>query len=886
MAPAAGLEGWANPPESILTLEESDKTFRALIYKACHILEIGLGDQWEQIIDVGFRAQSQIITADPRPEFALRWLLKKLQSPENYKNNPRFEWRAWILLRTLLLHTPISNSARLLKAQNLVTMLYESLQGLYDHCPKPQHLGNNEEWRLSDSSSDTVESSESKSRTSKKRRRDGTEAEGSHHLASVRKIETHKIFVAICGLLAQLQFFTVNQEPTQGYAKEHMKSSLKTKPEEAASILGNSLYLVNDILQAPYRSDSRRKTSLQKFENIACNFCVPSAIDFWVARSAGTPDSYDSTTNVSHANYTPYLHMLIVLYQRAFRLHCMLPALQLLDTVRQWPSPENGTETVTVSLEKLLINHVILPFRAITAGGEQRVKPKDGDLPPSLADELTPALKQFRFPWPTERSPTSKTSYDTERSSIKTQEYMIVTLLSLMFDVALACCPRHLSRLRRSDDPWLGELFSQLSECAKQLVPQTSTIRARKTCARLTRWMLEKAVDYQLQLSLPTIETTLEQTSGLLTEEHDVDWSIISLCLSIDANAFIIPASPVGSDQAPPYRPPNELLSALLSEVTNLCFRPTPNARPDNYDYVLSHVVIPLCTAFSNGRNLMGFLSYWKEQLNVVQLERSKQASTSTDSTLWEDQNLLQSAAHLLESTLTPGQIDQLISAAAQGLNHPPGKVLDRKPISLASLILLDCLFAGVTSDATMMQLAATAQSVFSSLEVIRSSDWCRLDRWRMWRIEGTIADRWFPVHNTREFKKAAHSALSGAIQMINDTVLTNWKSAKIDLSEALHAFTYILRFIAKEDSFWEDPHFLSRQHVLSAVRNIIDAMEPFCGRIRQDIFGTIKSPDIVPTWDELNPSKPVSIDTFYIGCVGCILELPYILELVALPSC
>jgi len=568
--------------------------------------------------------------------------------------------------------------------------------------------------------------------------------------------------------------------------------------------------------------------------------------------------------------------MVILVMQHAFRLHCMLPVLQLLETCRQWPSSDHDQKSVTRSSEVLLINHVILPFRAVNLQIEQRVEAKDGELSSSFCDELVSTLKQYRFPWPGQQSSTSTTDYVAKRIGKETQEHLTVAFLVLLFDIALTCRPRHLPRLRGMEDPWLGELFTQLTECFKELMPANPTVGQQKNHVRLTTWLLRKAIHHKLQLRVPIIETILDQTSGLCTNKDDVEWIIVSLSLLSDANAFVVPASSPDSGQTPAARPPNRHLSALLSKITDLDLRPSPNASQEDRDYVLSKVLIPLGTAFSEGRDLMGFLSHWKDQLNLVQLDRSKEVGCPS---LWENQRLLQTVAHLAERTLTPGQIGQLLSAAVHGLATSVPDEMDHEPVSLANLVLLDCLFGGITLDTTIKQLAATAQLVYSSLEAILSSGQSRRDQWRMWRVEGVIAERWFPIHSSPTFKKSTYSATDLAIRMIKDTEFTKRQLPYIDLTERLHAFAYILRFIARDDSFWEDAHFLSRQHIVSAVEKILNVMEPFCSRIRQDIFGTIKSPDSIPKWEEFHGPRIVSMDTFYIACVGHMMISPCVLE-------
>lgn len=553
----------------------------------------------------------------------------------------------------------------------------------------------------------------------------------------------------------------------------------------------------------------------------------------------------------------------------------MLPTLQLLDTYRQWLATDSDGELATKSLERLLISYVILPFRGSTIASEQHSALKKEVLLPSLADDMTLAIKQHRFP-PPEQFSTSSPTYAGKRSSDKTKDHLTVAFLLVLFDVALSCRPRHLPQLRRREDPWLIALFGQLTKCLEQRRSHGSKLRLEQKYARLVKWLLRKARDHGLRLLPAMIETILEESSGLFSgKKKNVEWEIISLCLSNDSNVFIIPAHSIILGQDPPHRPPNRFLSALLSKITEL-----GPLSPSNTDvnYALSNVLVPLGRAFSEGRDLKGFFTLWREQLNALQLKNLERSFTSTGPTLWEDQKLLESIAKLVESTLTPGQIDQLLSVAAHDLESLVPNTVKGKSTSLSSLVILDCLFEGITHDSTKLHLATTAHSVSTSIEAILSSENPGLDRWRMWRIVGTIIDRWFPTYNTRAFEKTACLAVSRATRMINNTVFTSLQLVNADLTEILHAFKYIIRFIAEDDSFWKHPKSLSRQHILLSVRKAMDAMEPFCHRTRQDLFGTIKSPDSFLKWEEYYGSRIVSPETFYIGCIGYMISSPRII--------
>ena len=533
-------------------------------------------------------------------------------------------------------------------------------------------------------------------------------------------------------------------------------------------------------------------------------------------------------------------------------------------------------EMVTSSLEEMLIKHVILPYRASIFDTETPGQIRAGETSTSLSQDLVSILTLFRFPLPGEVTVIDRRKFSLERSVWKTEAQHIITLLSLLFDVALGSSPRNTPKLRRIEDPWLEKLFSQLAECAATFLPSINAFKAQRYHVTLVKWMMENALKGKLHLSLPTTETILDQVSGLFSSGTDatVQWSVISLCIQNDANVFIVPASSANSDHIHLYRTPNKYLSSLLFKITEGQMESS-----SDYDHVRSHVIIPLCNAFADARNLTGFIQYWKEQLRVLRKRLEAQRDDTDDGpSIWEDDQLLQAVSQLVEPAFTASQIDQILSAAVSDLTPSISNVPNDKGGSLAGLVIIDSLFAGINQDETMAKLTESAQSVFSLLGVLLSGASSQTDRWRIWRIKATIADHWLTLHDSSVFKRKAHSAICAASERINRISSENLPDEKRDLSEELHAFRFVLRFVAKGDSFWENLQFSSRSQVESAVKKIMDEMEPFCHRISHDHFQTIKFPDTVPRWDEFS-IKITSVDTLYLGCVADVLTSSSVLK-------
>ena len=557
----------------------------------------------------------------------------------------------------------------------------------------------------------------------------------------------------------------------------------------------------------------------------------------------------------------------------------MLPLLLLLDTCRQLPAPSDETAEVIESLEQLLISHLILPLRSslVDLKSANRV---EGEVSlASFGDRMVSLLRQFL--------PQLETPF--LRADWKTDRHLALSMMSLLFDIAISCRPRNTPKLRRLENPWLEQLFISLGKCAETLFSPVSSVRSQKDYIRVIKWMLRKAVDHQVQLSLSVLTTLLDKASGLFQnvtyndsetridnqDDNYIEWGFVSLCIFNDSNAFVIPSSSATKNERYGYRPPNKYLSALLRSITDRIRYHSIEENKD-YDFVIQNVVVPLCDAFIGARDLTGFLGHWREQLSIIQERQASEGKVfDLGPSIWEDERLLLHIAQSVESSLTAGQIDEVISSAAHRLAPSIQNALGSFSLPLESLILLDCVCIGVYKDETLVKLERIILSVFSLLgefvsrSPIEFSDYA----WRIWRIKATITDRWSSLRDSSVHKRKAHSAICMASDLIN-RISSDYHGDNLDLTEKSYAFRFMLKFAATEDSFWEDVQFSSRSRILSAVTKLLDIMEPFCNRISHDHFGTIMRSDQISK-SEQSSFRISPVDKFYFDCVNAILESP-----------
>ena len=773
-----------------------------------------------------------------------------------------------------------SKTASLLKDNKFISLVCNTLQWLYQNHDEGLLQPLSEEDESMDMSSEDGNAIAGSARTSKKRRRDGTEISPSQRTPTSALGAIDNVFLALCAAVGQLVALTRDAAHIKGLTAEHMKSALRSDRQEAARILGSALCLTNYLLQKPNRMSDRIKLAAfqgrKHLEATPYWFCVANIVDLWNFRSLARhiARDNDNTTRSAAIQGSPRANNMD---QHAFRTHCMLPALQLLHSCREWSSSEKDMDAVTTSLEDLLITFTVLPFRASFVGTKESGQLQFTDHATALKEDLVSALCSYRFPNLKANSSLGRGTYEAQRQALKTQHHLIITYVSLLFEIALSFRPMSKSTSSRAEDLWLEELFGQLIHCAGILITPTSTVKAHKDLTRLVGWMLQKCVDHNLRLSLPRIQGLLDQFSAFFGSDCGdiVEWSVVSLCHQIDSNAFVVPDSSGEASLFNSTRYPNKYLSALFSNISNEHFEAS-----QNYEFLLTGIVLPLCGAFANARDLDGFIHYWIEQISIHEEHQSEKKGLPLNMPcLWQDERLLQLVAQLAESKLTPGQLDYLASSASKGLAPSMPSTSISPSLSLANLVILDCLFAGIYQEATLKMLAETAQSVFSMLGAHLSDclDHSLVHKWRMWRIKTTIADRWVTLRNSPLFKGSLQSSICTASEVLNRICLKTSPDGEADWGEELFAFRFLLHLAVIEES-GTTLQFPSRTRLVSAVAKIIDMMEPFCHRISHDHFQTIKLAAYVPRWDELD-TVVKSINTLYLGCVADILISPVALR-------
>lgn len=390
------------------------------------------------------------------------------------------------------------------------------------------------------------------------------------------------------------------------------------------------------------------------------------------------------------------------------------------------------------TLEDLLLQHIVFPTRETFHNAKNPRVARDDEMGEPNVDELLGPLQKL------------VPGFDTECQKNSSILRPIVHLHSIIIKYT----PLDTSKHRVSERAWLQFMFDRITIHASILVvPSTAATSALKE-------MLKILLAKNLRLEIATLERILSSISHLLGDKQNlVDWDIISLCLKMDPDVFVVPAVSPETISGKSVRIPNRFLRALYDQsyfLTGSLRTPSPKI----HQGVLEDVLIPLIDGFVHARDLAGFIEQWITSLECSRLhlwrteqvvsQASNDIATEDGSLidngqpLWEHETLRQAVTGHIEARLTTGQIDTILQNAETILLDATYSADNVKHETiLANVVIVDCVLGGCTSENAVAQLSRTIQKLYQTLLTFATS--ARLASshpWRVWRCIATISNR------------------------------------------------------------------------------------------------------------------------------------------------
>lgn len=206
------------------------------------------------------------------------------------------------------MRTSLTNAARLLSAHKFTTLLqqiFKWMRGQADRGTVQPSFPLS--WDPAASSPDTIETSATERPTnSRKRKRDDPQS------GPLQKSigDLGFLFTSICSTIVKLQAMINGPTRLRDFAIEHLKSAIRSSPEQAADILGSSMVLASLIFDQENQSsrnlaDSASSADPDKQSQsigpvaVVHEACIACIVEIWNSCSTSTEESSFQSKYVS-----------------------------------------------------------------------------------------------------------------------------------------------------------------------------------------------------------------------------------------------------------------------------------------------------------------------------------------------------------------------------------------------------------------------------------------------------------------------------------------------------------------------------------------------------------------------------------------------------------
>ncbi|KMU90786.1 hypothetical protein CIHG_08747 [Coccidioides immitis H538.4] len=419
------------------------------------------------------------VTAAPKEEWVLRWLMKKLKAPLSEVNSSyTVEESSWILFRILLGRIPPRTLATILTENKFLNVLQSSLEEI--------------EALISRSSGPITQHGVSKSSSgSRKRKRTETPAEsGAPPVSSCPSNSLVYTFLSVASTVKRL--VVLADSIRQATLKAQVQLILRGEPKIAADLLRRALRCaasVDEVLRNNHELDAVDGF----FKDML------AIIEIWKLRSDG-----DGNAKLNNG---------------VFASKALEPALRFFAATLNDTNHSEARKSFIQGIERLIVVHVVLPLRSIffvsvskgSAQAGKAILPRQVKV---ISDELVSQLHP---------------------DSIEA----MCGIFPLFLDIAIRALPRDTFKRQVNEAPWLETLFATLSTQAgyslsadKRLESQTSFV--------LLQDLLQVVIDRNLTLSLDTLIQYTVRFSGLHKDyPAEPQWALVSQIIQIGVDVFL-----------------------------------------------------------------------------------------------------------------------------------------------------------------------------------------------------------------------------------------------------------------------------------------------------------------------------------------------------------
>jgi hypothetical protein len=703
-----------------------------------------------------------------KADWVLRWLVEKLKSQEAGVGSAfRASPLSWKLLLALTKILPESNVARQLSSGKVLASVTNSLdEWLKDW---PSNIANGTQ-RQTDRFRTYLNHGV-------KRKRGDFEGEGSD--IATPPVHNQLVYDHISTFLEYLLARIDRPQDVDSISREHLKASLRVKPELAAELLSSWMRICRIQLTCGTASH---------------DFSLNPYKKFWELRSIDHEEEDSSSAE-------------------AFAEDCIVPAALLYSTIVSSSALQNdATQILKREVEALLSQHLILPARASYFSVKQQRSASLALMTTRLIKLLSPLEGAISF---------------CRNAEDDAQLETLLSVIPSLFELAIHYTPRLNAKQRSVEAPWLEALLCALSAAAGAIISReigtqtfVDNIGPPETALPPLEAMLRISKPHNIGFSSELLRHIVSELGGLristlggLGKGITIHWPLITAVMDLDGSTFVPQEQQMSKTN--PNRTEASVINLLINQISKMSWdeslkTPSQDQSPIDWtrDQFISEMVVRLIGAFISFRKLSDFIDMW-----VFELIKVFESMPEPDrgNTVWTSKLLIENARSSWEAALTSSQLQQLLNDYYELFKASTDNVsledLKSSAEMSASLVILEALLAAMNHDETLNMSKSSIRLLAPAIESILASgiEGLRSEA-RLWRILTRVIQLQTHLEDSQYIIDRGEKIMRSKVMSSALTTIENVDSASVH-----EAIVFILTVVdvllgCGEKAIWVDP--------------------------------------------------------------------------------
>jgi len=680
------------------------------IRQVAHIIR--LPPNWADTRDTPTRAAALRHVVCARAEWVLRWTLDKLGHETQAGAKARATPTTWQLLECMMHVLPVSRSAPHLRDAAFPSLLERALlenfdKDLNDPSFPPHDVAHS---RNTSESSETVCDD---TQPSRKRKR-GSPAVSPLKSAASATTTPLLLFSAIHALLRHIT--SVANAPHDNTQTELMKMVLRADSAQASRIVKFWLLAVRNLVGTMAARDiySARLVALVDLSHV---------FDLWELRMLDVADPTGSSPE-------------------DFANECLVPILQLGENLKHLradmtePEPSKALDRAMQALDKSLTRHVLVPARS--AFFSEAYTSDTSDSTRRGASTLSTSLGPLRAIL------LQAAQVDDAGEVVPPHMASLSKSVGHLLDLAIRFSPSRTPKSRLAERPWIQAVLLSLAECVGCSLEAPPDFLTTQSAAAALQSALDVLQSHNVNIDSAILKEIFWYYCGVKYPQQEkglVNWTLIAALVELDASIFTTESRSTLGSPKEQYADLTQVLFDQISDTefkgvgfkntksrleTNMADAAVDRAsNQESREFILDCIVIPIMSAFSRNRNMLGFVRRWDDQLVKSYRFENRKALKQNPEFIWEDRTLTNALSSVFEQSLTQGQIVGLIQEHITRLEDLSGAlaVQDNEDVRVRKLaafkrasgsaIIIPAILQSIQSDDTLTALQQQLRSLF-----------------------------------------------------------------------------------------------------------------------------------------------------------------------------